>query len=117
LAGAVGEEKVSTGREEEKAEKENTLQLIVLSLIAAVLALAGSGQELRAERLRTEGVAGVDVHGVVVREQRHNGRGRGYHEGRMSMLVWHAAHHGFKSELRLLSRRQDGCALPGKEGP
>jgi hypothetical protein len=114
LAGAVGEEKVSTGREEEKAEKENTLQLF---LIAAMLALAGSGQELRAERLWTEGMAGVDVHGVVVREQRHNSRGRGYHEGRMSMLVWHAAHHGFKFELRLLSRRQDGCALPGKEGP
>ncbi|KAJ7704187.1 hypothetical protein B0H14DRAFT_3173182, partial [Mycena olivaceomarginata] len=58
-----------------------TYRDVVLSLIAAVL--AGSGQELRAERLRTEGVAGVDVHGVVVREQRHNGRGCGYREGRM----------------------------------
>jgi hypothetical protein len=31
------------------------------------------------------------------------------------MLVWHVAHHGVKFELRLLSRQQDGCALPGKE--
>jgi hypothetical protein len=30
LAGAGGEEKVSTGREEEKAEKENTLQLTAM---------------------------------------------------------------------------------------
>jgi hypothetical protein len=79
-------------------------------LVVAVLALAGSRQELSAEWLRTECVAGVDVHGVVVRER----------EGRtvaVVTLVWHAAHHGFKFELRLLSRRQDGCALPGKEGP
>jgi hypothetical protein len=31
-----------------------------------MLALAGSRQELRTERLRTEVVAGVDVHGAVV---------------------------------------------------
>jgi hypothetical protein len=60
-------------------------------------------------------------YGAMVREKRHHVGGvsqrqDGEEEGRRT-LVWHAAHHGFKFELRLLSRRQDGCALPGKEGP
>jgi hypothetical protein len=40
----------------------------------------------------------------------------GEEEGRRT-LVWRAAHHSFKFKLRLVSRRQGGCGLPGMEGP
>jgi hypothetical protein len=106
-------------RKKRQRKKTPTYRDVVLSLIAAVLALAGSGQELRTERLRTEGVADIDVHSMVVREQRLNGRGRENRKGRKrkDACLAMACNHGFKFELRLLSRRQDGCALPGKEGP
>jgi hypothetical protein len=84
----VEKKKLTQGeRKKRQRKKTPTYCDVVLSLIAAVLALAGSGQELmaerlRTERLRTEGVAGVDVHSVVVREQRLNGHGRENREGR-----------------------------------
>ncbi|KAJ7795204.1 hypothetical protein B0H14DRAFT_2621208 [Mycena olivaceomarginata] len=47
----------------------------------------------------------------------------GYHKGKTvvgeeegRVLVWHAAHHGFKFKLRLVSRRQGGCGRPKMEG-
>ncbi|KAJ7777470.1 hypothetical protein B0H14DRAFT_3164387 [Mycena olivaceomarginata] len=90
LRGARGRK----GRDKKKHNR--TYSDVVFAFVGPILALARSGQKLGAKRFRTESVAGVDHHGVVVREERHR-VGRGITKGKTLVRSWER------------KRKEDGC--------